>query len=135
MSDTRWVAAVIKKDIFMSDPCPLCTGKKFQCTECEDGHGVRHMWGQGKGESFFKKGTKVMVARRDSFFSEHDHNGIHKSIQYPEMYFVFEPYVSGKKLRVTTAYAIEHISTVRPFIDATERGNEALKEWQYQMSR
>ncbi len=132
----KWYEATITADIYMSDPCPRCRGQKFQCTDCEDGHAVRHMWGYVRdGNAFFKKGTKVIVARRDSWLGEHDWNGVWQSIQYPEMYFVFDPHRSGKKLRVTTAYATEHLRRVRPFRQSDKIGDEAIEEWEYQMSR
>ncbi len=96
---------------------------------------MRHMWGHGGGNTFFKKNTKVMVAKRETWFTEHDWNGVWQSIQMPEMYFVFEPHRSGKKLRITTAYAIEHVKRIRPLKLVDKIGDEAMDEWEHQMNR
>lgn len=135
-ADTKWFEAKVTRDINCDDLCPHCRGKHFSCTNCRDGRAVSHMWGHvSRGKPFFQKDTKVIVARMNSWFSEHDHNGVHQSVQYPERYYIFEPYKTGRKVQVTTEYAIEHVGRMRPLKDMTQLGEEALEEWSYQMSR
>lgn len=135
-ADTRWYEAKVTRDISCDDLCPRCRGREFNCTECSDGRAVSHMWGfSGRGKPFFAKDTRVIVARCNSWFTEHDWNGVHMSYQYPERYWIFEPYRSGKKIIVMTAYAIEHVARIRPLKDMTKIGEEALEEYAYQMSR
>jgi len=132
----KWFAAEVIQDIWGKDPCPECNMKKFHCTNCwSEGRAIHHMWGYVPSGPYFNKGSRVMIAKIDAWFSEHDHNGIHMSYQYPERYLVFDPNVKGKKISVTRAYAITHLRRVRPFRDMTEMGEKAHEDYQWEMSR
>jgi hypothetical protein len=136
MADSKWFQAVVTADIRVDDKCPLCIGKSVPCTECNEGRAVYHMWGYVKGDVFFKKGDKVMVARRDAFTSEHFWNErqVNMTYRHPEEYFVFS---SGghDKLRVTTAYAKTHLKRIVPHRECTQLGELSLEDYYYEMSR